>query len=543
MASTQRLRAVVTLGGSVDSSLGNLTRQFEQQARRMGRETNNLERQQERLTNRIRQAVLAGKDVSKLTAEYQRLSRRVRSAADETARLDRLTERASTAHNRLNSSMRGAAYTGGGLLAGGAALTGLMTLTNHQTTEMDGIAKSYDMTLEQYQMWDGIAKRMGDGFDGTKIGDMMEELGNKTGEFGTAGEMKKYEDAIASLNLDPKKLDKLTGYDRFTLIMSQLDKVKDKSKAQFAADEIFGSDSNRIITFLKNSGMSFDEIIKKQKKLNLLTDEGRDGAVIYGEAIRTATTVFGSAWKEIAGIIGKEVAPIIEETSLRFAEWFKNDENKKQLVADFKSFGLTLYDIGRGIASVGGAVGSVVETFHGWENTIKIFAGVLATTFAIKAVAAIGTLVSMGKAIRGVTALTGIFNATLLLNPLTWVAVGLAGLATFIVMNWEKVVATVFSSFDSIGRKWKEFKQFIGLEEETTLNVQNSGVAPNGVPIFDDDVSSKIKSAAPANSQTVNQTVGEIKVYASPGQSPQEIAKQVKQQFLGVFNFDKAEEF
>ncbi len=523
MSSTQRLRTVVSLGGTVDSSLGNLTRSFEQSVSLMSRETRNLTIQQERLRSRIQQAVLAGRNVSSLTQEYQRLSRRISEAADETARLERLTQRSENASRRLELSGRAGAYAATGIVASGAAITGLMTYTNQKTTEEEGIAKSYDMSLQQYKLWDGIMKQMGDGFDGTKAGDLIEELSNKVGEFGTQG-MTKYKDALSSLNLDPFDLDKMTSYDRFMTIMKQLDNVKDKAKGQFAADEIFGGDGNRIYTFLKNSGMSIDEIVKKQEKLNLLTDKGSQGALIFGKAILSVKSVFGSALQEIAGIMGKDISPVLEKTAIDFSNWFSDKKNKAQLVSDVKSFGLTLLDISNGIVNVTKNVNAVAEQFGGWGTSIKLVAGIMAGVFAINAVSALATLLSMTTALAGVAAGFRLINLAFLASPLGAVlsiVSALSGLAYVVYRNWDSLVKYVSDGLDAIAEKWTSFKQIFS--RVTNVQIQG-GKNADSMASFDNVVSEKINNVATVSSRNNSLSIGEIKIIQQPGEDSQAFA-------------------
>lgn len=540
----QRLRAVVTLGGSVDSSLGSLTDAFRGSTRAMGRSVSDLTRQQERLTRQIRQGALAGRDVRDLTREYERLGRRIRNAAEETERLDRLTQQSERANRRLISSFSNAGAATGGFGVAAAGIAGLMTMTNAETVDMDGMAKSYDMTLEQYKLWDQIGKKMGDGFDGTKIGDLIDELSLKSGELGTAGVMTKYEDSLISLDLDPASLESMDSYDRFLTIMNRLSEVKDKDKAAFAADEIFGGDGSRINMFLKNQESSLSDIMKKQKRLNLLTEEGRNGAVSYGKSLQTAGAVFGSAWEEIAGLIGSEVAPLIEKTSMEFAQWFSNDDNKKQVIADVKDFGLGLFEVGSTIIDIGKKVNTVAQFFGGWGNTIAIIGSAMAVGFVASVGSSIATIISLSRAIGATTAVTAAWNFVLALNPIGAVIVGVTALAAaayLIYDNWGSISAWFTEQIDGIAEKWETFKNIFSFGGGEIKTDHKLSTDANSAPSF--LAEQRINDAAPANRNNVTQNVGEIKVIAAVGQSPQEVAQAVHQKLSGQKFFDRAEAY
>lgn len=75
-----------------------------------------------------------------------------------------------------------------------------MTVTNENTASMVGMTKSYDMTIDRFKAWNGIAVQAG--LNGENIGDMIEKLGNKFGEFKAPGEQSSVADVFGELGID-----------------------------------------------------------------------------------------------------------------------------------------------------------------------------------------------------------------------------------------------------------------------------------------------------------------------------------------------------
>lgn len=555
---TQRLRTVVTLGGAVDRSLGQMTQQFAQETRRMGRETGTLSRQQQRLETRIRRAVLAGRDVGQMTREYQRLSRRIREASNETDRLRDLSERGARASERLSRSFSqsGAGLGGAGLATAGFAAA--MTMTNQATSEMEGIAAGYDMTVETYALWDGIAKRMGDGFDGTKIGDHLEELSNKFGEFKNLGTESAFDEVAKSLSLDTDKMKGMETYDQYLYVMEKLSKVSDKQQAATLADKLFGGDGNRVVMWLKNSGMSLQELLDRQKKMNLLTDKGREGAKKYNDAWVSATSTFGSAWKEVSGIVGGEVAPMLEGVAADFAAWFRDDANKTKLVNSLKEVGRQLRDVGGVIVDVAVVTNNVAQAFGGWGNVAAGVAAFMGGKLVYSIGAAAASMVSMVGGFGAVatfarTAMVAMrgFSLAAMATPLGIFAV-LGTLAYTVWENWDYVSDKLMGAWATLKDMWQSITGMFS-DTETSHKIieerqQKNTANPFQTNTFDHSgpsflAAERINAAAPNAGQSVSNNIGEIKVYTREGQNPEEFGKAIYEQFTSQKFHDFAEAY
>lgn len=128
-------------------------------------------------------------------------------------------------------------------------MAGLVTMTNQQTAEMVGLAQSYDMSIDRFKAWSAIAKSAG--LNGENIGDLIEELSNKFGEFKVLGEQSAVADVFGALGIDQAMLDGMAAADQFEFIMKRLEGVGDKQQAASLADMLFGGEGNKVVTHPK----------------------------------------------------------------------------------------------------------------------------------------------------------------------------------------------------------------------------------------------------------------------------------------------------
>lgn len=89
------------------------------------------------------------------------------------------------------------------------------------------------------------------------------------------------------------------------------------------ADALFGGEANKILTWMRLSGKTYRELISEQKRYNLVTKAGADGAVQGHMALSNLSNVLSSSIDEISGQLGKELAPHIQQVTDDLAAWFK----------------------------------------------------------------------------------------------------------------------------------------------------------------------------------------------------------------------------
>lgn len=581
---TQNLKTVVTLGGTVDSSFNKIGSAFNESMGKATKTVKELEREQGKLTKEIKKSKLAGADVSLLTRRYKQLGEQLDDAREKAEAF----EEASSLSERLRGIGTAGATAVGGIWATTTAITGLMTVTNENTATMVGMAKAYDMSIERFNAWSGVAQQAG--LDGEHIGDMIEELSNKFGEFKALGEQSSVADVFGALGINESMMEGMAAADQFEFIMKRLEGVTDKQQAASLADMLFGGEGNKVTTYIRNTGKSLHELLDEQRQFNLLTDKGANGAVAYGQSFKNLKTVISSAWQEISGVVGGEMAGDIQQLGQTVSKYVR--ENKDEVVGTLKSIVYGAKDFAVAVWNVGSVVNRVVQIFGGWE-TVGI---AVASLLAGKLVMGLGSMVVTGyQAVKAIGAMkVGMagFNAVMAANPIG-LAVAAVGALIFagieLYQNWDTVWSWVgekltwmkdnfFSTFNIIKTlfNWSPLGLIVNNWEPLTgffsdlwggiTGIFDAGLAKisgiwdtvsgwmDSMKFWDSDspapqvksyhqvqqeaaqsrTDAAINSSYPAiKGNTVHQSVGEIKVYAAPGQSPAEVAKAVHSQLGG----------
>lgn len=580
----QNLKTVVTLGGTVDSSFTKIGSAFNESMGKATKSVKELEREQGKLTKQIKKSKLAGADVSLLTRRYQQLGNEL----DEARHKAEAFEEASSLSDRLRGIGAAGAVAVGGIWATTTAITGLMTVTNENTAVMAGMAQSYDMSIDRFKAWSGVAQKAG--LDGEHVGDMIEELRNKFGEFKALGEQSSVSEVFGALGISSAMMEGMEAADQFEFIMQRLEGVTDKDQAASLADILFGGEGNKVTTYIRNTGKSLNELLEEQRKFNLLTDDGARGAVAYGHSFQNLKTVVSSAWQEISGIVGGEMAGDIQKLGDTVSKYVR--ENKEEVVGTLKSLVYSAKDFAVAVWDIGSSVNSVVQAFGGWKTVGVALTSLLAGQMVIG-------LFNMGKSIFTAVKAIGTMkasmvglNAVMAANPIGAVAAAV-GLLIFagieLYRNWDSVTAwfsekltwfktefpatfnfikTVFdwSPLGLIINNWEPLTGFFSDLWGGITGIFDAGLAKisgiwdtvsgwmDSLKFWDSDSpapqvksyhqiqqeavqgrgAAAINSSYPASrGNTVHQKVGEIKVYAAPGQSPAEVASAVHSKLGG----------
>jgi hypothetical protein len=556
MSVTQNLKSVVTLGGAVDSSFKGMAGTVDKQLGSATNKVKSLEREQSKLRKQIKKTKLAGGDVSSLSSQYEELSGEIAGAERQM--------RGFQAASELKSNLKGAASFATKVAAGvtgiAATVFGLTTATNAATAEQAGLAQAYGMTIEQYKAWGGIAGQVG--FDEDTTGDLVEELSNKFGEFKALGEQSSVADVFGKLGIEAAMMNGLDAAEQFEFVMRRLEKVGDTQQAASLADMLFGGEGNKIVTYIKNSGQSLDQLLDKQKSINNLTQAGADGAVKYNRAWSSVTKSVSSAWQDVAGLVGGQVAPVFEQLGSTISAFVR--ENRTEIVDFLRGAVEGAMNLAGAVWDMGSAVNSGVEAIGGWQNVLTIISGFMAGKVVMSIgglVSGISTMVSTLGTVRSV--MLGV-NAVMAANPIgaAALAVGLlvaGGIALY--ENWDKVKAWFEPFFGWFEEKWNNMLSL----GQKAKDLFNSATSWMGFGDDDDDEETKQQSAvnttrsrrrnrsrgtqttdneynyasraaaaseqtAPASSvssTTIHQRVEKIEVVAAPGQSPEDVGRAV----------------
>ncbi|KDM92907.1 phage tail protein [Photobacterium galatheae] len=526
-------------------------------------------------------------DINELENSYERLGVDIRKAANEA---DGFSKAADIQDKFTGIATAGVAAVGS-IWATTTAMTGLMTVTNENTATMVGMATAYDMSIERFNAWSGVANKAG--LEGEHVGDLIEELSNKFGEFKALGEQSSVSDVFGALGIEQSMLDGLAAADQFEFIMKRLEGVADKQQAASLADMLFGGEGNKVITYIRNSGKSLNDLLKEQRQFNLLTDEGAKGAVAYGNSFKTLKTVITSAWQEIAGIVGGEMAGDIQTLSVTVGQYVR--ENKEAVASTLKSLVYGAKDFAVAIWNVGSAVNRVVQIFGGWETVGLAVASLLAGKLVLGLVGLGQTVFTAVKALGAMKVGMAGLNVVMAANPIGATVAAVSALIFVgieLYKNWDAVTAwfseklswfqtefpavsnAIKTAFDwsplgLVINNWEPLTRFFTELWGGVTGIFDAGIARisgvwdtvsgwmDSIKFWDSDTPEmKVKSyhqvqaemapsramAAVNNSYpaskgaTVHQSVDEIKVYAAPGQSPEDIGRAVHAQLGGYQN-------
>ncbi|EQB3198995.1 hypothetical protein ACYI78_002464 [Escherichia coli] len=320
------LKANIRIGGTIDPSWRNSVEGLKKELSGTKKLLESLTRQQERLKKQIDAAGKENKDVAALTAEYEKLGQEIQAA----------TRQQTLFNKKLKSAERLARWKGYGKtalkvgfgLSAGAGLTLAAGTTavlnrNTETAERAGIARSYGVDYETYAAWDSLARLMG--LNGENIGDLFEEYRNKVfDDDNGATDKGAIQEVFGKLGLKAGVMAGKNNQEQVEFIFDRLLEVKDEQVAAGMADALFGGEANKILTWMRLSGKTFGELISEQKRYNLVTKEGADGAVQGHAALSNLRNVLNSSIDDISGKLGKQLAPHIQRVTDDLAAWFKN---------------------------------------------------------------------------------------------------------------------------------------------------------------------------------------------------------------------------
>lgn len=320
------LKANIRIGGTIDPSWRNSVEGLKKELSGTKKLLESLTRQQERLKKQIDAAGKENRDVAALTAEYEKLGQEIQAA----------TRQQTLFNKKLKSAERLARWKGYGKtalkvgfgLSAGAGLTLAAGTTavlnrNTETAERAGIARSYGVDFETYAAWDSLARLMG--LNGENIGDLFEEYRNKVfDDDNGATDKGAIQEVFGKLGLKAGVMAGKSNQEQVEFIFDRLLEVKDEQVAAGMADALFGGEANKILTWMRLSGKTFGELISEQKRYNLVTKEGADGAVQGHAALSNLRNVLSSSIDDISGKLGKQLAPHIQRVTDDLAAWFKN---------------------------------------------------------------------------------------------------------------------------------------------------------------------------------------------------------------------------
>lgn len=283
------------------------------------------------------------------------------------------------------------------------ALTGLSAVVNENTSRNMQLAKSVGIAAESLEAYEGIFKRIG--FEADNVVDLVEEMNNKLGELAGLGEMTSATDALKLLKIEFKEIRDLAPEDQFETILAAAKDLEDQQVAVSAVDMLMGGEANKIVGYLRTYDDSLEDLLQRQKDLNLLTEEGREGAERWAFVWGDMRTLVGSLIASFSGLLGDALAPLVEES----IQWvIQNKELIKIKVRDWveqvRRAIEFLVSVGKGIIGVTDAVG-------GLTNALKLLGITIA---ALQLYKFGGALQAVIVGLNGASVATAAFKAALM---------------------------------------------------------------------------------------------------------------------------------
>ncbi|WP_336225393.1 hypothetical protein [Citrobacter portucalensis] len=366
---SQNLKAVITFGGNLDNSWKRSADGLQKSLKDVGKQSERLTKDQTRLAAEIKRAKLAGESLGDLKRRYTDVSREIRKTEAEQQKLNVQMQKAQRIQAFKGAGKglfrRGLGIAGqvGGMFGSGLAIGGggvvasaLGTLiapaaTNAETATRTNVAKSYGVDVATFNAWDSLAKQYD--MNAENIGDLFEEYLHKSGEYKQNGKQGSLQDAFETLGFKAGDFAGLSDMVQFDKIVERALSLQDESKSSFALDSLFGGEASKLLMLIKQSGRSYRDLMDEQRRYNLVTKEGADGAVAGNQAINNLRTVFSSAVAEISGQLGNELAPDIRNLTNDLADWFKGGGIKRIVTFLRNDLYPGVLSFGQGVVFVG----------------------------------------------------------------------------------------------------------------------------------------------------------------------------------------------
>ncbi|WP_422136551.1 hypothetical protein [Endozoicomonas sp. ALD040] len=376
----------ISVGALLDSSVVKTFKAATDSSEKLGQQQKALNKEMRQLNavrrytdqlDKLRKEAKASGSVSDTLARKLRLTETRLSAASEDARRMGLNirdlgqaeaklnrqlarnNRALKVRQKLGTSIKrlnqGAGFVKqkavtGSLIGGtaiGAGLTAL-TVTNRLSAEQANLAQAAGLSAKQMAIWTAIVSQVGG--EASDVSDLVQELNNKFGESKGLGEQTtEVRDALHILRLDFERLKRLRPDEQFNAIIRQAQKIGGQ-EAISGADALLGGKASEFVGYINSLKTPFDELIARQETLYIGTQEGVQGAQAFTTAWRELSFTLGQAFREINGLIGKDLAPQMRQWSSELASWFRDSRNEVKKFSE--QMGTTLVNLGDGLAQL-----------------------------------------------------------------------------------------------------------------------------------------------------------------------------------------------
>ena len=322
-----------------------------------------------------------------------------------------------------------------------AAIAG-STAINKQTVETQKLIKAQELSAETVGAITHALK--GTGLGAENVLDLAEEMRNAFGESAGLEEITKVTESLGIMGLQFNDIKKLSPEDQFKKITETLLAMESATEASAAADILFGSEGNKIVGLLREQEKGLGGVIDEYRKLNFFTEKGREGASKYVNELSKTETIFGSIGKEISGLIGLHLSPLIG----KFNDFLV--ANKEVIQIGLDDFFEVLADkIGSFSEHADQASAFILNLGANFEKFI---------TYAKWIGIAVASFTGLSVAIKVVTGLVTVFNLVMAANPIVWLIAAIAALGAAFAYAAKKIYDNWGSISDWFSDMWESIK-------------------------------------------------------------------------------------
>jgi hypothetical protein len=280
--------------------------------------------------------------------------------------------------------------------AAGAAVAGLVAataVTNKHTAVQTNMAKSLGISAGALENYGFLLGEIG--LDQSVIEKSLKVINDRMGDLAQGSKAPEtLTRAMKNLNLEFKDLKDLAPQHQLQAILDASQNAADGQLAMSSATELMGRDAVKLVGWLREQDSSIVDLLINQAKMNLQTEEGRQGAVRMTSAMDNLGAVTESTWKLFSGLVGETLSPIIEA----FNAWVAaNRELIQTKIKEWaEGFGKLVAWLIPRVKSVIRVVVDLWKTIDrfvtktiGWSRLLRILGAAFAAMLAILAVATV----------------------------------------------------------------------------------------------------------------------------------------------------------
>jgi methyl-accepting chemotaxis protein len=384
---------------------------------------------------------LASKTINTILNLKDNFSKTIEKTGSNTKKFQRHLKQAENQAKRMREiTSKGFMAIGATAIAAGA---GMMALVNKTAESMDAIDKMSErtgITRERLQELKYAAGQTGVEFQSIEDG-----MSNLTKNMGKAGEgSKKIASAFNKLKINVKDSNghMRSSTDLFNESIAKLADMKDQTQRNILGQKLFGGSWQEMIPLINQGSAG----------IKALTDRSRQLGLVVSEDAVKANVVFGDTLADIKdsfAALGTKLSNALLPYMQKFSDFLLVQIPKVEPIAR---------DV---FGKMANAVNAIRESMD-W--LIPVASGLLGTFMAFQIITKITAAMAAYKKItQTMTIVQWLLNASMLANPLTWVAIAigvLIGLGVLLYKNWDVIKVKAFALWEGVKAAFAPIGQF-----------------------------------------------------------------------------------